>query len=350
MTGFHSRRVIVKAALAGTSTVLAPAVIPSYVRAANQTLYVNSYGGEQDVAWKKAFFDPFTQKTGVTVKTVSPVNFALLRAQVLNKSYEWDITCINETELTQAQVENLATEVPKSVAATLPGYLVVGHGIGAYNLATALAFRRDKVPNGGPESWADFWDVQRFPGDRSLFNRSFTCLCYALLADGVPAKDLYPLDIERAYRKLDQIKPHIKVWWSQAAQSQQLLRDGEVRMMGLWSSRAAALIASGAPIQLVWNGAENYTTYWLVPTGAPKAELAWQFAQFAAQPEPQAAFSNLIPYGPANVDALKFISEDRIKLMPSAPQNAPLSFKHDNAWLVPRLNEIRERWTQWLAS
>ena len=32
----------------------------------------------------------------------------------------------------------------------------------------------------------DFWNVKKFPGPRCLFDRSFTCLAFALLADGVP--------------------------------------------------------------------------------------------------------------------------------------------------------------------
>src|SRR5262249_38150551 len=80
-------------------------------------------------------------------------------------------------------------------------------------------------------------------------------LIFALLADGVPADRLYPLDIDRAFKKLDRIKPHIKVWWREGNQSQQLIRDGELDMMSIWNGRASELKEAGVAVELIWNGA-----------------------------------------------------------------------------------------------
>ena len=90
--------------------------------------------------------------------------------------------------------------------------MVRDYGITSYSLGTNLVYRKDKFPNGGPQSWADFWDVKKFPGSRCFYDRSFSCLAFALLADGVPADKLYPMDVDRAFRKMSEIKPHIKVW------------------------------------------------------------------------------------------------------------------------------------------
>lgn len=352
MTTRHfSRRELLRASsLAVTAGLAAPAVISSSVRAQSRTLYVNSYGGDLEAGWKKAFCEPFAKTAGVEVRTVSPVNFAKLRAQVQTRAYEWDITCMNETELSQAEVDGLTEKINLGLVKDVPKSIILGNGVGAYNLGTTLVYRKDKFPNGGPRSWADFWDVKKFPGNRCLFNRPFTCLAWALLADGVPADKLYPMDVDRAFKKMSEIKPHIKVWWTQGSQSQQLIRDGEVDMIGMWSARAANLIEQGVPLEMVWNGAENFTSYWFVPKGTPRADLAWQFANFAAQPEQQAAFSKLLPYGPANPEAVKLVPEARMKLTPSWPTNLSVSFQHDAKWLAPRLGGIRERWTQWLAS
>jgi len=105
----------------------------------------------------------------------------------------------------------------------LPPSAVVADGFGiAQNiLGTALCYRSGKYRDGGPSSWADFWDVKKFPGSRSLcLSDSPRTLIFALLADGVPRDQLYPLDIDRAFKKLDQIKPHVKVWWREGTQSQ----------------------------------------------------------------------------------------------------------------------------------
>ncbi len=113
-------------------------------------------------------------------------------------------------------------------------------------------FARHPLPSGERGKRADFWDVRRFPGNRGLcISDSPRTLIFALLADGVPREKLYPLDLDRAFKKLDEIKPHIKVWWREGNQSQQLIRDGEVDMMSIWNARATELKQQGVPVELV---------------------------------------------------------------------------------------------------
>jgi hypothetical protein len=159
---------------------------------------------------------------------------------VQTRNFEWDLVNLGDVEYGQAVLEGLLDKVDKAAAKTdqLPPHMVRDYGITSYSLGTNLVYRKDKFPNGGPQSWADFWDVKRFPGPRCLFDRSFTCLAFALLADGVPIDKLYPMDLDRAFRKMSEIKPHIKVWWREGSQSQQLIRDGEVDIIAMWSARA----------------------------------------------------------------------------------------------------------------
>jgi putative spermidine/putrescine transport system substrate-binding protein len=345
-----SRRSVLKALGVGSLTGAAPAIIRP-ARAQPPTLYVNSYGGVWETSWRKAFFDPFTAKTGIQIKTVSPVSFAKLKAQVQTRTYDWDVTNLGDAEYAQAALENLLEKVDTSIVKTaeLPAQIVRDYGITSYSLGTVLVYRKDKFPNGGPQSWADFWDVKKFPGARSLYDRSFTCLAFALLADGVPVDKLYPMDLDRAFRKMDEIKPHIKVWWKEGTQSQQLIRD-EVDMIAIWSARAVDLIEQKVPLEIVWNGAEIYNANLLVPRGDPRAKLAWEFIDFMVQPKPQAEFAMLLPYGPANPGARALMPEWRLRQTPAWPEHEKVSFKYDAAWLGPRLAEIRERWSQWMTS
>ena len=230
------------------------------------------------------------------------VSFAKLKAQVQTRNFEWDLVNLGDVEYGQAVLEGLLDKVDKAAAKTdqLPPHIVREYGITSYSLGTNLVYRKDKFPNGGPQSWADFWDVKRFPGPRCLFDRSFTCLAFALLADGVPIDKLYPMDLDRAFRKMSEIKPHIKVWWREGSQSQQLIRDGEVDIIAMWSARAVDLIEDKVPLEIVWNGAELYYANLLVPKGDPNAKATWEFCNFVAQAKPQADFAMLLPYGPAN--------------------------------------------------
>jgi putative spermidine/putrescine transport system substrate-binding protein len=210
----------------------------------------------------------------------------------------------------------------------------------------AIAF-----PDGGPKSWADFWDVKKFPGARGLcINDSPRTLIFALLADGVPPDRLYPLDIDRAFKKLDPIKPYIKVWWREGNQSQQLIRDGELDMMSIWNGRATELKQMGVPVELVWNGAVRSTSTWCVLKGAPNRKLAWEFIEFATQAKPQAEFNRRLYYGPTNPAAFAFIPQDIAVVLPTYSANLAVSIREDDEWEADRIIALEERFTQWLAS
>jgi putative spermidine/putrescine transport system substrate-binding protein len=344
-----ARRTFLKTAV--VATALAP-VAARRAAAQDNTLNVNTWGGSWTAAEDAAYFKPFTEKTGIKINTVTPVSFAKLKAQVQTRSYEWDVSTINPPELRQAELEGLLEPIDWSLVnkATLTPTQVYSQGVGAVALATGLAYRKDKFPGGGPKSWADFWDVKRFPGTRCLFNRSFTTMSFALLADGVPRDRLYPMDMDRAFRKLTEIKPHIKVWWTQANQSQQLVRDGEVDMIAIWNARANELAEQGVPLEFVWNQAESYTTNWFVPKGTPRAKNAWRFIDFAVQPKPMADFCNRLSYGPLNPKAFDFIKPEQAQKMPTFPEHLKVGFTPDPAWLGQNLAQIRERFTQWLAT
>ena len=90
--------------------------------------------------------------------------------------------------------------------------------------------------------------MKRFKGARALAAFPQGMLELALLADGVAPSKLYPLDVERALKKISAIKDDVAVWWTTGAQSAQVLKDGEVDMIAIWGSRMSAALESGAPV------------------------------------------------------------------------------------------------------
>ena len=352
MTKFvMSRRGLIKAGASTALLGIAPAIITREAQAQEKVVYINTWGGPFTEAEENAFYKPFTAATGIQVKPVTPVAFAKLKAQVQTGNYEWDVTTLGDIEYEQAKVENLWEPVDFSVVdkTKIAPSAIDSHGIGSQGISTVLVYRKDKFPNGGPQSWADFWDVKKFPGNRSLINQAYTNVNYALLADGVPKDKLYPLDLDRAYKKLNEIKPHIKVWWEQGAQSQSLIKDGEVDMMCMWNARAQDLIDQGQPLQIVWNEAQFQNVFWEVPRGTPRAKLAWQFIAFSAQGKNQAEFAKRMPYGPSNPAAFDFLSKEQADKLPTSPEHMKVAFKPDAVWLGKNLGPMRERWTQWVA-
>ncbi len=347
-----SRRQLVRTATGIATAALAAPMLPRTAGTQARTLFVNTWGGSWTAAQEAAYFKPFTEATGIRIRTIAPVSYAKLKAQVTAKSYEWDVTSIEQGELKRADQEGLIEPIDWRIVQKdeLFAGAEYANGISACALGTNLAYRSDKYPNGGPKTWTDFWDVEKFPGPRAMINNPVRALVFALVADGVPVDKVFPLDVDRAFRKLDRIKPHIKVWWTQGNQSQQLLRDGEVHMMAMWNARASELKQQGVPVELVWHGATIHTTMWCVAKGAPNRDLAFQFLQFASQPKPQAEFCNRLFYGPTNPEAFKFVDPAFVDQMPTFPANAKVAVHPDSEWFANNAAKVQERFTQWVAS
>jgi putative spermidine/putrescine transport system substrate-binding protein len=343
----HKRRSLLKTGVAAATMAVLPT---GSLRAASDTLYVNTWGGSWTAAEEEAFFKPFTAETGIPIQTVTPVNMAQLKQQVESGVYDWDLVSNTDGLWLIAEKAGLTEPIDFSVVdkdKLFPG-AVFGTGIRSVSLAYHLVYRTTKYPAGSIKSWADFWDVDRFPGSRSLYSEPEYAVIAALLADGVDHKALYPLDLDRAFKKLDAIKPHIKVWWAQNSQSKQLFRDGEVDMIGLFNAHSLEMKNAGEPCEIVWEGSMLLTNVWGVAKGSPNAKNAWKFIQFASQPEPQAAFAKLVLYGPGNPDAYKFLPPELVSQLPTSEEHKAMSVPIDPKWYVDNYDGLKERFTQWM--
>ena len=262
-------------------------------QASDQITFV-SQGGAYQKAQTVAILDPAAKKLDITVNQDSiPDAWPVIKTQVASGKPTWDVVdvptgyCLRGGE--QGLIEKLDfAKLPN--AAAMPENYRSPYSVAYEFYSSVLAYSQTKYPAGAaPDSWADFWDVKKFPGSRCFYDRSFSCLAFALLADGVPADKLYPMDVDRAFRKMSELKPHIKVWWREGSQSQQLIRDGEVDMIAMWSARAVDLIEDKVPLELVWNEAEIYYANLQIPKGDPNAPATWEFCNFVAQAKPQSS-------------------------------------------------------------
>lgn len=336
-----SRRSFLKA----TGLVAASSLAAPYVaRAQEKVLYINTWGGTWEAAARANLFDPFTAETGIQIKTLSPVSFAKLAQQVNTGTYEFDITTLGGGELVRANEAGILEDLEAPYEGGLNE-----NGVASHAFATVMAWRTDKIAQ-GPKSWAEFWDVEKFPGARSLQRYAARVLPIALLADGVAKEDLYPLDLDRAFASLDRIKDHIRVWWTAGAQATQILRDGEVDLIGIWHASYFEALQTQAPVEMTWNQGEIERAYWVVAKGTPNAENAKRFIKFATSPKPLASFVTQAEYGALNPAANEFIAPDRAKRMPTSPENYPLTFEQDIAHFGSDPAEAAERFEEWVAS
>ncbi|WP_119304651.1 extracellular solute-binding protein [Dongia deserti] len=149
----------------------------------------------------------------------------------------------------------------------------------------------------------DFFDLQRYPGKRSLLKGPFGNLEWALIADGVPAAEIYrelatSTGVDRAFKKLDTIKSEI-VWWDYgkgSSQPYQFLSDSRVVMASAWSGGIKNPLNSGA-FGTMWDYQEIDWNYWAIPKGA-NSDLAYEFLKLASSPAQMARMAEAVRYGP----------------------------------------------------
>ena len=109
----------------------------------------------------------------------------------------------------------------------------------------------------------------------------------ALLADGVAPDKLYPLDLDRAFKKLDTIKSDI-IWWTGGAQSQQLLASAEAPFGSFWNGRLTALEQTGVKVGVSWEQNITAADALVVPKGTKNKDAAMKFIALATSAEGQA--------------------------------------------------------------
>ncbi|PYO34225.1 MAG: hypothetical protein DMD86_08990, partial [Candidatus Rokuibacteriota bacterium] len=294
------RQFLTTAAAAGVAS-LALARTVTRARAAKNELVFVGFGGSYQDGQTKALFEPFEKETGIKVIQTTGVDIAKLRAQV------------------------------QSGGVTIP---------------MLLTYSTKAYPAGKePRTWMDFWDPQKFPGPRGLYNAPTYILEFALIADGAPKDKLYPLDVPRAFKSLDRVKAAVKVWWSQFPQPGVLLKSGEITMTP-WT-RSISFIQEGEPLGISYDGAALTYEAWVVPKGAPNAENAMRFINWALQPKPQGELTRHVAFGPTNTKAMPFVDPKLRPLLSSDPENVKKGFLLSGDWWGPNLDKVNEQWNEW---
>jgi putative spermidine/putrescine transport system substrate-binding protein len=168
----------------------------------------------------------------------------------------------------------------------------------------------------------------------------------ALLADGVSPGALYPLDLDRAFKKLDSIKSDI-VWWSGGAQSQQLLASGEAPYGSFWNGRLTMLVATGVPIETSWEQNIAANDSLVVLKGTKNKDAAMKFIAMATSAEPQAKMSTKSGYAPVNKGAAALMDPELVKSLPDQAMETQVNA--DMKYWADHRDEIGRRWYEWQA-
>jgi putative spermidine/putrescine transport system substrate-binding protein len=352
---FTRRALLHAAGLAGATGILA-SVGDRAARAAQEfagkSVVFASWGGSFQDAQAACYCAPFAAASGANVVQAGPVEYAKLRTMVQSGHPVWDVADVTIEFLYTAAKDGLFEKIDLKlvnldrIAPTYQHPYGVGDIVWSYNIAhSSTAF-----PDGnGPKNWADVFDLKRFPGTRTMRDRVAPMLEVALLADGVPPDKLYPLDVDRAFKKLDTIKKNT-IFWTTNSQSQQLFTDGEVSCGLILNGRAYDAVQKGAKITLEWNQNIQSVDYLVVPKGSKNIDVAMGLIDMMTVAENQAKLANLIAYSPTNPAAFDTIDKAIAPWLSTNPENASKGFVINADYWRDQYEKLAERWTNWKLS
>ncbi|MEP9370842.1 ABC transporter substrate-binding protein [Mesorhizobium sp. KR1-2] len=323
---------------------------------AQDTLSVMSFGGAYQEAQRRAVFEPYAAQSGVkVVEQEYGGEIAKIKAMIESGNTTLDVVDVDAPTLLQGCDEGIFEEIDWSKIGPKDEWIegtTSPCGVGTIVYATILAYDGAKIAD-GPKTIADLFDTAKFPGKRGLWKNPATNLEFALLADGVSPTEVYetlatPEGVDRAFAKLDTIKDSI-VWWEAGAQAPQLLASGEVAMTTAWNGRIYNANKEGKDFRIVWDNQILDSNYWTIPKGAKHVDASLEFIKFAVEPKALAGTTKYIPYGPVRKTAAEFVAPEDAANLPTSPQNMTVSLTLDNGFWADHGDEIRKRFTTWLA-
>ena len=316
-------------------------------------LTVISFGRADRAALVKAYVDPFAKSTGINMHSLSYDGQVTELTQMVRAGAPiWDVMQVESRTLVQGCRLGLFEKLDASRLA-LPKDLIPGAvsecGVGIFAWSQALIYS-DKLPE-SPHSWADFWNTHKFPGKRGLRRSAKYTLEIALMADGIAPRDVYRIlgtaaGVDRAFRKLDQIKKNT-VWWEAAAQPEALMSAGWVSMTSAYTLWFDPEQERNLHTRIVWNQSLYDIDSWAIPKGSPKRDEAYRFISFASAPEQQKVLSENLTYGPTSRAALDLLSPRLVSNLPSASANLADALRIDSAFWIEHGDALERRFNNW---
>ena len=322
------------------TAIAVSAAVPVYA----QSVTITTAGGDYGNAMKEAMWAPAAKELGYDVREETQSDgLAALKMQVTAGAVTTDIIHLGSPEGAQAAAQSLLEPLDYKIIDpnSVPAGAKSDYCYPFDSYGTVMSWSTKTYGESPPKTWAEFWDVAKFPGRRALRANAQDLIEIALLSDGVAPADVYsvlstPEGLERAIKRLEAIKPNVAVWWTSGAQSAQLLKDGEADLVVTWNGRAQTVKADGGAVDYTFKGSVIGTDCLGVPKGAPNKEAAMKLIAAMTQPARVAKLTDFIAYGPVNPAGYEggLIPKDRLKTLATAPENAGTSvFSNADWWL-----------------
>ncbi|PSH62897.1 ABC transporter substrate-binding protein [Phyllobacterium sophorae] len=309
------KKSVSRRAVLGTG-VMAAAVLamPSILRAQDKSLKVGVYGGYFKDSFDKNIFPEFTKATGIAVESVAePTGEAwLVQLEQASKAgaAPADISMMSQVAMLKGQTTKLWTPLDMAKipnAKNLLDRFVNKYpdgavaGIGAVSWYITLVTNTD-VYKEAPTSWAAFWDKANADklGLLALVSNSFLLEITAkTFFGGTNALDTEE-GLLKAFDKLAEVKPNVRLWYRDEAQFEQSLKSGEIPMGQYYHDVTGLAASEGHPVRSTFpkEGGVQDSGCWALSRASKKVEEAHIFIDYMSQPAIQATLSRKVGTSP----------------------------------------------------
>nr|WP_298374383.1 extracellular solute-binding protein [uncultured Halomonas sp.] len=339
---------------------------------AEQTLNIVSWGGAYSMSQQKAYNEPWMEKSGDKIVNIDRSGNALagLRAQNQAGNVTWDLVDMLPADALIACAEGLIEPLDhdqllaKAPDGTPPTEDFIDDSltecfVPSIVYSNVVAFNTEMFPKDKqPSTIADVFDLENYPGKRTLLRKPINNLEWALVADGVAPEEVYDVleteeGVQRAFAKLDTIKDQV-IWWEEGAQPPQLLADEEVAFGSAYNGRIFnAMVTEDQPFEIIWDAQVFELDGWVVPTG--KLDKVKDYLYFATDTQRLADQAKYISYGPARKSSSDMVSthaESGIEMkphMPTYPANFETAIPKDDEFWADNNDELTQRFNAWLS-
>ena len=301
-----------------------------------------------------AFYQPFAERKDVSIIAGSYTGgMAKIRSMIETKQIDWDVVQVETPSLIRGCSEGLFEPINESVIGNSDDFIKGNFsecGVGFFSWSIIIAYNTNKLSK-PPKTWQDFWNVKDFPGYRGLQKTAMIAMEAALLADDVQPDNLYqlletPEGVDRAFRKLDEIKPYIK-WWEKGSQPLPMLLAGDVVMTTTFNGRGVIAQQEGKPVGLIWRDSFYDVDNFAIVKGSQHKNLAEEFIAFAVSSEAQKEFSEYSKYGFVNNHTVPIINAELLKQLPNNPETMQHSYKINAQFWVEQGELLEQRFNVW---
>lgn len=325
--GRIDRRTLVKLLGALGLAPIANAVMPGMSAAQAREVVMVNWGGIANTAFSRFYGAPFEAKNpGVKVtQDSSGPSAAKIRAMVEARRVTWDLCDSSSSSSIQLSKLNLLEPIDYAIVdkSLLPAQgFAYPYGAAAYSFSSLIVYDAEKFRGDPPKGWADFWNLQKYPGKRMLRNDPITCMDAAVMSTGVPLDKVYPINEKLAFDQLKKIKNQL-VFWTNGTESEQIMRTGEASMGLIWHTRAKVLFEeTKGKIDFTWAQGILQPGIFVVPKGNPAGKLAMQLLRSMQEPDPQIGLLQFLGNGPTNPKAAAAVPAEFRRFNPMDPDNA----------------------------